>query len=290
MSILYDSVGLPAPVLRGILHVANAYDAGDCDYSVSDLLKPPQVRVLASRHGEDIVLDAADLMYQTIGSNVHAMLAHAGVTDGTGPPVNCLRQHPRGGLTTGRGRVRWTGDPYALSLDGWILEKRLFATLNGARLSGCPDAYDTNTGTIWDWKTTSVWSYVFGKDEWGQQLAAYDWLGTQNGRPPAKARKILGIWRDWSKNRTASADYPAKQVSIVDYSAPALDVYEPWLKARVRLHQQADQAADLGDPLPECSLKDRWKNNQRCTSYCAGMPWCVQAQALGITPKTTEGA
>ena len=284
MSILYDSVGLPAPVLRGILHVANAYDAGACDYSVSDLLKPPQVRVLASQHGEEIVLDASDLMYQTIGTNIHAMIFAAGFTLHLDGAVPGIRPHPLGGVTTGHERVRWAGDPKALSLDGWILEKRLFATLHGARLSGCPDAYDANTGTLWDWKTTSVWSYVFGKDEWAQQLAAYDWLGTQNGRPPATARKILGIWRDWSKNRTASADYPAKQVTIVDYSAPSLDVYEPWLKARVRLHQQADQAADLGDTLTECSLKDRWRNNQRCTSYCSGMPWCLQAQALGITP------
>ena len=102
--------------------------------SVTELIKPPQMRALEREHWDEIEVDVATEVYALLGTSVHSILEKAGD-------------------------------------DGALSEERLRVTVNGDLnmdivLGGMVDRLDED-GTITDWKVTSVYSFILGdKQEW----------------------------------------------------------------------------------------------------------------------------
>jgi hypothetical protein len=193
------------------------------DISVTRLIDAPQIRVLRERHRDEIEEDAADRIWSLLGQVAHGILERA--------------------------------ETVAMT------EQRLFANVAGWRVSGQFDRLAVlPDGTLQDYKVTSVWAVINGvKADWLHQLNCLRWLAEQNGHP-VRRLQIVAILRDWSRGKAlGDANYPQRQVKVLDVPVWTLQEAGDYIRERVRLHQAADDGL-----VPECSPEERW---ERPTTY-----------------------
>ena len=115
------------------------YDKGDADISVTTLIDSPRINILKGQNKGEIESDVSDMIWPLLGTAVHHMLE-------SGPA--------KGNVT---------------------MEERLFVNIEGWALSGAIDHQEEIDGKIHisDYKVTSVWSVIYGKEEWVKQLNCY---------------------------------------------------------------------------------------------------------------------
>lgn len=220
---------LPDPLYRAVLN--DSYDAGDSDFTITTLIKPPQMVALARRYDESLETDAIDRIWSLIGQVAHGILERADV-------------------------------------DSVVKERRLYMTLNGHRIGGQMDRmaiYATDNGVVLeDYKVTSVWAVLSDKPEWEQQLNCYVKLLRENGVPVAQA-KVIAILRDWSARESARRGpddrYPDKQVVVVDIPIWSDAEVTLYLTTRLALHVSCVDSPD--DDLPHCTDEERWKDPEK---------------------------
>ncbi|KKL03456.1 hypothetical protein LCGC14_2625980, partial [marine sediment metagenome] len=182
---------------------------------VTELINPPICKKLALENWETITADASEFLWSLLGTGIHSVLAK----DETGV----------------------------------LIEKRITVEIIGAEhllLSGQVDRFIEKTQTIADYKSTSVWSYLFGtKPEWEAQLNLYKYLLETTGRT-VKKLTINMILRDWQMSKSVQADYPKIPFAVIDIPVWSADKINSYIKERVAVHQ--------ADPLP-CSPDERWQ-------------------------------
>ena len=131
--------GAPKSILQAV--TADPYTKGEADFSVTELIKPPQINRLWAEHENKISIDVRDEIWKLLGRGVH----------------NVLEQYS----------------------DGGVSEERHFAKVGDVTVSGAIDLVDN--GMVTDYKVTSTYSVTKGlKVEWEQQLNMYSWLLRQN--------------------------------------------------------------------------------------------------------------
>jgi len=273
-----------APHLAEVLKAAylnDAYDGpkGEKTLSVTQLIGPPQKLTLERLHAEEIEIDVLDTVPALLGQALHHILERAGAAAPSHIPERRL----------------------AVVYDGWII-------------SGKTDLYETKEQEIVDYKNSSVWTYVFGKIEWEQQLNVYRWISECNGHPVKKLSIGLfcGDWRRSEAKR--SPDYPARVVSM-PVKVWTMDEAEAYIDRRLKLHRAAAEgnipecspeerwmkptkyavmkhgrksAISLHDAKPECPpghyIETRQGESVRCKDYCAAAPFCRQWAADPTNP------
>ena len=228
-----NEMNLPASMVSAITN--DTYTMGKADISVTTLIQPPKIRVLKSRHRDEIVEDVADRVWALLGTNTHAIIER----------IN----HPDS-----------------------IQEERLSMEVSGWTISGQADLYED--GIISDFKTTSVWGVINGpKDNYIHQLNCYAEMFRQSGFS-VKGLQVIAILRDWSKfGGQRSQSYPKKQVVRVPVPLWGHIETMNYLRDRVRVHQIAECLTD--DEIPCCTPEERWSkadawavvkgNNKRAT-------------------------
>lgn len=233
-----NKFGLPQPFVDFITN--DKYNKGNADISVTSLIDSPRVSLMRQKHNDDIEIDAVDQIWSLFGTSVHAILERSEDT------------------------------VYSET------EQRLFADVNGWKLSGAIDRQeiDKKTGevNIVDYKVTSVWSVIYGKIEWERQLNCYAYLCEQSYHavftPFSKDKKkvnklnICAILRDWNRRDAQKKEgYPKTPVVMVDIPLWSKEERDKYIKDRISLHQNAQIQYDLKDELPLCSDNDRWKKD-----------------------------
>lgn len=172
---------LPGPVVRAIEDGNRKYSRGPSSISVTELLKPPQVRYLMQKHRDELpekdVVDYASILR---GRILHEILE----------------------------RYSEPGDR---------IEKRLFVEFVVDQLtftvSGQFDRL-TDDGILQDWKTASAWSGVYGKPEHHKQLNLYALLCERAGIGPVQSLEIVYVYNDWSPSRLGGK-YPTAPIQVV---------------------------------------------------------------------------
>jgi len=201
------------------------YTKGDSLLSVTQLIDSPRVSQLQRQHDDEIEQDAVDFLWSRFGTSVHQMFEAA--VHG----ADC------------------------------ISEERLFAEVNGWKISGAIDLQHlTQDGVIVsDYKVTSVWSVINDKQEWHKQLNCYAWMVRHAKQLPVKQLRIIAILRDWSRRKAEEGgnypDSPIKMITIPMWSESDQDNY---VQERVALHQEADFEFATGGELPKCDAHERW--------------------------------
>jgi hypothetical protein len=190
------------------------------DYSASQLLKPARMVHLENRHSSEIVEDVTDKIWALFGSAVHGVLQNG-------------------------------------ETDNQLVEQYMKSEIDGVTLSGMADLYED--GIIYDYKVTSVWSYIYMEDklqEWESQLNTYAYLFSKYGFE-LKGLKIVMILRDWQASKAKfDSNYPDCQVQIVPVNLwPAKKTLQH-LKDRIKVYEDTKLLQD--NELPECSFKERW--------------------------------
>ncbi len=197
------------------------YTRGDSRVSVTQLIGSPRISALRAKHHADMTTDVVDRIWSMLGSAVHHLLERG-------------------------------------ADEGQVAEERLFADVAGWRVSGGIDVQDL-PHVIRDYKVTSVWSVMYDKPEWSQQLNLYAYLVRVNKGVQVQRLEICAILRDW---RRADADrdssYPQQPIMIVPVEVWTPEEQDRYIDERVRLHQSAQADQELGEELDLCTDEERW--------------------------------
>ncbi len=214
---------LPEPVVKALSD--DNYSSGPVNSSVTTLIDSPQVKILSRKHKDDIVIDVSERLWSVLGTAVHTMFED------------------------------YAGGDY-------LSEERLFTEVNGWKISGAIDiqkAEADGTVTIMDYKCTSVWSVIFGKKSWEQQLNFYAYLVHKCKGAKIKKLQILAVLRDWKKSDADfKPDYPKQPIVTVDIPLWETSQQEAFVDQRVALHQQAEEDYLNGNQISECTPEDMW--------------------------------
>ena len=201
------------------------YTKGDSLLSVTQLIDSPRVSQLQRQHDDEIEQDAVDFLWSRFGTSVHQMFEAA--VHG----ADC------------------------------ISEERLFAEVNGWKISGAIDLQHlTHDGVIVsDYKVTSVWSVINDKQEWHKQLNCYAWVVRHAKQLPVKQLRIIAILRDWSRRKAEEGgNYPDSPIKMITIPMWSESDQENYVQERVALHQEADFEFATGGELPKCDAHERW--------------------------------
>ena len=208
---------------------SDKYSRGDADISVTQLIDAPQVLLLREKHQEETSTDVMDMRFALFGTAVHSVLE-------TGKTPNVVK------------------------------EQRLYDTVRGWKISGAIDQYEIlgDDLVITDYKVTSVWSVMFDKQEWINQLNVYAYLLEVHKQKPVTNIKICAILRDWNRTQARlKPDYPQHPVAYIDIPLWSIKDRIKYVNDRVTAHQDARQMFDLEDELTPCSDKERWAKEDK---------------------------
>ena len=208
---------------------SDKYSRGDADISVTQLIDAPQVLLLREKLQEETSTDVMDMIFALFGTAVHSVLE-------TGKTPNVVK------------------------------EQRLYDTVRGWKISGAIDQYEIlgDDLVITDYKVTSVWSVMFDKQEWINQLNVYAYLLEVHKQKPVTNIKICAILRDWNRTQARlKPDYPQHPVAYIDIPLWSMKDRIKYVNDRVTAHQDARQMFDLEDELTPCSDKERWAKEDK---------------------------
>lgn len=200
------------------------YSKGKADFSVTEIISPPQIQRLRKKHYEQIEQDVSDMLWSLLGSALH-VVAERGQTE------------------------------------NHITEERLHVEIDGVVLSGAIDLQKTTESgiVITDYKFTSAWAIRQDKFEWEAQQNIYAWLVSKAKNEKVVGVQICALIRDWSRREAAvKADYPPAPIQVLELPLWPLEKTEAYIRERLEAHRNAKVADDWGDELPECSEEERW--------------------------------
>ena len=216
-----NKFGVPDALVRFLER--DTYSRGASRISVTQLINSPRIVLLTDRHTQDIEVDVADQLWLLLGKAIHHVIE--------------------------RGTE---------NKDGTTTEERVFAKIHGWTVSGQIDLQEEDGGLIVrDWKFTSVWSVVNGKDEWVEQLNSYADLLRRNGRK-VKRLEVVAFLRDWNRRDAEKDGYPKAPIIVVPVTLWPPEKAASFCEERVMMHQKARVSADFDEDLPLCTDKDRW--------------------------------
>lgn len=218
---LTNNLGLPEAIVRAVSN--DDYDRGKSDFTVTELISPPQLVALRRLHSDEIIEDVSDRIWILLGKSIHAILESAG--------------------------------------DNELKEERLYTTINGVCVGGQFDRLALRHShygaklVLSDYKLTSAWS-VIGKvkADWVNQLNLLAHLVREEGLAVGHL-EIVAILRDWSRSSAQkSDDYPERNVVVVPVPLWGNEKCEAYLQERVSLHVTAREGV-----YPECTPEERWE-------------------------------
>lgn len=253
--------------------VKNDPYTGGGDISVTKLIDAPRRRTLYKAYKDYVVEDVSERIWSLMGQAVHTVLERAGTSA--------------------------------------LIEERLYADVNGWKLSGQFDRLHLADGVLQDWKVCSVYK-ADGDVAWERQLNLLRWLAHKNGMEVSRLQ-VVAIFRDWKRSEAQRKDdYPQRNVMVIDVPVWSLEDTERYATERVILHQRSEAGEEV-----ECSEDERWYAgttyalmkdggkrakkvegtlealgeipaghyveerpgaNRRCEGYCEVAPFCKQFQ------------
>lgn len=226
---------LPEALVRAIAN--DPYTKGDSDYSITQLINPPRIEALKEIHKDELEEDASNRIWSFLGQVSHVIAERS-----ARPNID-------------------------------IVEKRYFAEIEGKKISGQIDLYETDTQTLFDFKVTKAWAFSKKggsgqKPEWIHQMNMQAHLMELNGLHP-KTLQIVGILRDFDEKQAGKNGYPI--ASIVKAEMPLWPSQGSYLfiVKRITAHEQAKK------DLPLCTKTDTWEG-RRCDRWCPVNKFCIQ--------------
>jgi len=218
---------LPAPLVRAVTFGERRHRPNFI--SVTELIKPPQMRALEIEHDAEIEEDASERIWALMGSAVHSVLERAMV-------------------------------------DNVFQEQFLSVDIGGWSVTGKPDLleadmFGSDGYLLSDYKLTSVAAFFGGvKAEWEAQINCYAHLFRLHGFEVGKAQ-IVAMLRDWSKGQSLKGgDYPPIPVLVQPVGLWPAEGQAAYILSRVRAHQ----AVMRGEEPEPCTPEERW---ERPTKY-----------------------
>lgn len=215
-----NELNLPEPLVAAIRN--DGYVKGDCDYSVTGLIRPVRIAALSRKYDEHLVEDVSERIYSLFGRAVHTILEYA------------------------------ASDTY------WV-EKRYFFPFADKIISGQIDVYDRETKMLSDYKFCSRYVVSDGvKPEWTAQNSMNALLMRRNGIE-VKSAEIVAIFRDWSKMMAArKSDYPQRDIERIPVPLWSEEKTEAYILERIAAHEAGKDNPPVCTPEERWEKPNRW--------------------------------
>lgn len=200
-------------------------------YSVTEVLGGTCEAVLKRRHAGEGEEDVSDRLWAVLGSAVHKVLEMA---------QSAPEQHQ----------------------EQWICVPVTVPTADGKKtyqLSGIFDLFDEATGTVTDWKVTSVYTVLFRDfEKWRKQVLAYCWMLRQKGYD-AHRGQIVAMLRDHNMRKARTEkDYPPHPVFVIEWDFTEEEIAQAGAGIADWYLEAKAQEALPDDELEPCSPEARW--------------------------------
>jgi len=219
---------LPEPVYKALSK--DNYSMGDAEISVTTMIGSPRINVLRKKYWDELTEDVSDKLWAVLGTAVHNMF---------------------------EAEASWD----------YILEERLHITHKDWKISGAIDVQKVNpdgTVSIADYKCTSVWSVIYGKEEWVDQLNCYAWLVRNAKKQEVSELQIIAVLRDWKQREAENnANYPQAPIVVIDIPITEPDEQTRIIEGYLDQHADAKLADMLGEPVAFCTDKQRWLRGEK---------------------------
>lgn len=219
--------------------------------SCTEILDAPKIKILQSRHSDDIVVDLSRRFWTMDGTAIHYVIESSNKENG-----NRLSEE-RLFLKITNGAI----ECFSLKKDWSITDSPMYdkeSTFVAVKF----DQYDPDEEVVEDNKRTSVWEVVYGiRKNRIEQLNIGALALRLIGFGVGLIRSVLYL-KDWTKRdyESAAAKGDTKYPPIPYYehdSVPATieDAIEI-VKSRANMHRYWKAFSD--DAIPECSPEERW--------------------------------
>lgn len=245
------------------------------DISVSELIAPPQIRILRQQH--DVIESATKRVFTLIGTALHSLLEKGAFLHykeikalmDAGEVLDSLyNKYKRLKSAENFQRIsqelkricKWMieligGDMESLT-KRYKVETTMAWKFEDITLYGTSDFMDMFEQSIEDYKLTKTWFYIHrdAKSDWTYQLNVYRWLAWKNGIMEPTKLNTWAFFRDFSQgNANFNKDYPQSPVLKIAQQVWEMEKIEDYINKRLSIHRLASQ----GD-VKECSGLERW--------------------------------
>jgi hypothetical protein len=214
--------------------IQSSYDSetGLDGISVTQLDTPPKVRLLTHRHKDDIVIDAEGEGHALFGEAMHYVIEKA--QDKT-----------------------------------YIKGTRISKIIHDKILTGKFDLYDKFEARIEDYKTASVWTFIFNKDKWEKQLNCYQYLVKNVLKLHVSGLVAVVYFKDWYELESVKYDeYPPFNPYVFNVDMWDEQKQISYITERIDEHKKWEEKPD--DEIPECTPKERFKQPDKWAVYKSG--------------------
>ena len=221
-------------------------------YSATTLNKGTKEIILQERHWDEFTVDAADSVWATFGTAVHAIM-----------------------------------EKYE---DGNFHEEKFDIAVSKSRVTGVVDSYDMERGIINDWKTASVYKIMKGDfPDWYKQGMTYAWLLKQNGLDVRRCR-FIALLKDHSMTKAKTDHtYPQSPVFVYEFEVTPEELEQAGerIVAKVKAIEAAETQAD--DDIEPCTAEERWADGEKWAVMKNGRKTAVRVFDTEIDAENCAG-
>ena len=256
--------GISLPVAVWLLHDDYDYHFEPNYISATSLLKSTKQLVLSQRvAAADKEMDISDLFASRFGHAVHDSAEKAWRKSGN--RIMKVLGYPDS--IADNIVVNPTEEELRASnaiVPVWI-EQRSYREIDGYKIGGKFD--QVINGRLFDFKTTSVWTYIYGgKDEdYRLQGSIYRWLNPKIITDDYIYIQFL--FTDWQRMRAKQDPVNYPQIKTKEYPVELLSIpeTEQWIKNKLRSLSAAWNKPE--EELPPCNDKELWRSDPQFKYY-----------------------
>ena len=221
-----NKFNLPRFVVEALTY--SDYTKGDSQISATQLIDAPRIAQYRKKFADQLESDAVDFVWPRFGTSVHTMFEEA---------------------------IKSSG------FDA-ITEERMFVDLDGWTLSGAVDMQEVHDDgvIVSDFKVTSVWSVIYDKTSWHNQLNTYAYLIRKAKGLSVKKLQIVALLRDWQRRKAEEdINYPESPIAIIEIPLWSDDDQDTYIEERMRLHKEADFDNAMDTEMRPCTSAEMWE-------------------------------
>ncbi|MBO6302652.1 MAG: PD-(D/E)XK nuclease family protein [Ruminiclostridium sp.] len=257
-----NKYGLPDAFVQAVS--VERHNKAGC-YSATTLNKGVKEIILQARHWDELETDASDNVWAIFGSALHSVMQSKAETF-----LMPLFRSFIAGLDDEDedGHKRFAEKmieyiKFRAAIDAFV-EESFSENVSNSVVTGQIDSYNIDSGTIVDWKTSSVYKVLLQDfNDWRQQGMTYAWLLRRNGLPARKCR-FIALLKDHSKSKARfESGYPKSPVFVYEFDVTQqeLERHGEWIAAKVAALEAAEKLAD--DEIEPCSAAERWASDDK---------------------------
>lgn len=196
-----NEAGLPEVLAAALTPDRRATKPGT--FSVTELLAPPQIRVLTRKHRHELTEDVASRLRRFNDGLLHHVLEQLGSTGGR------------------------------------KVERLLSYATDDGVVAGSFDVLLVGSELV-EYRSVSTWRVSKGvPQDWVERLNLYAEILRRRGRA-VTALTVVGMFKDWTASRAREEGYPRAEVQTFDIPLWEPEEASAFLRARLALHQAAD--------------------------------------------------